>query len=72
MLITTAIGCLVAAIVLTKWYFLYRREWVHRIRVDFIVNAKDPHHYRDLISFEDMIFKYWYVWDKHSLYDKRH
>jgi hypothetical protein len=51
----------VAAVVFLGWlYFTVRRDWVFRVRVRVLIEEHSPSGV--LPSYEDMVFRYWWVW----------
>lgn len=58
-----SVVCVVAVLVFLGWlYFTVRRDWVFRVRVRLLVEEHAPSGV--LPSYEDMVFKYWWVWSE--------
>lgn len=54
---------LICILIISIWaaYMLIRNEAVYKFRVKTLYDS--PNVYHKLPSYEDMIYKYWYVWD---------
>lgn len=58
---------IVGAVVFTLAYFWVRREWVFRERLRLLLGNEDLDH---MPEFNDMLFRWWWVWSMEELKHK--